>query len=124
MNELPKYMRMLTFITLSFIAVCLLGAAVFTSYSSIFMGIALGAGVSYFNAYFLSTKIRKLTDRVAEGIPKATNLGFLTRASLAVLAVILAYNNPTFNLYSVALSLLFAQLILLIIGFIYSHKEN
>ncbi|MGZ7445658.1 ATP synthase subunit I [Paenibacillus sp. TH7-28] len=123
MDELSKLSRALTAGTLGFLALCFLGGALLPSLQSIMLGIALGAAVSWINAYYLGRKVRRLADAAAAGEPKRINMGFLTRTATAVLAVIAAMKYPQYlNVYAVAGSLVFAQFYLLIIGIKYSRK--
>lgn len=125
MNEIWKYRRVLTRTTLYFLALCFLGAAFFPDYKGIALGMVLGATVSLLNSFYLGYKVQKVTDAVANGESKRVNMGFLTRAAVSVLAVILAYQKPeTFNLYAVAATLILSQFLLLFIGIRLSRKEE
>ncbi|MBS5912432.1 ATP synthase subunit I [Paenibacillus macerans] len=123
MDELSKLSRALTAGTLGFLALCFLGGALLPGLQSIMLGMALGAAVSWINAYYLGRKVRRLGDAAAAGEAKRINMGFLTRTATAVLAVFAAMKYPQhLNVYAVAGSLVFAQLYLLIIGIKYSRK--
>ncbi|OZB93380.1 ATP synthase subunit I [Paenibacillus sp. XY044] len=125
MSELWKYRRVLTRATLYFLALCFLGAAVFPQYRSIALGMVLGSSVSLANSFYLGYKVQKVLDSVEGGGSKRVNMGFLTRAALSVLAVVLAYKRPeTFNLYAVAATLVLAQFLLLFIGIRLSRKQE
>lgn len=125
MDEMSKYRRALKVGSLSFLALCFIGGAILPQYQSIMLGIALGAAVSWLNAYYLSRKVQQVLDAAVTGTSKRLNMGFLTRAALAVLAVFAAMKYPEyFNLYAVAGSLVFAQFFLLFIGIRFSRKEE
>ncbi|BFH65609.1 MULTISPECIES: ATP synthase subunit I [Paenibacillus] len=125
MNELWKYRRVLTRTTLYFIALCFMGAAFFPEYRSIALGMALGACVSLLNSFYLSYKVRKVTDQALSGESKMVNIGFMTRAAVSVLAIVLAYQKPDkFNLYAVASTLVLSQFLLLFIGIRFSRKQE
>ncbi|GIP28748.1 hypothetical protein J23TS9_38780 [Paenibacillus sp. J23TS9] len=125
MNELWKYRRVLTRTTLYFLALCLLGAAVFPQYRSIALGMVLGSSVSLINSFYLGYKVQKVLDAVTSGEGKKVNMGFLTRAAISVLAVVVAYQKPeTFNLYAVAATLILSQFLLLFIGIRLSRKQG
>ncbi|MCK8488229.1 ATP synthase subunit I [Paenibacillus sp. MBLB2552] len=125
MDELSKYSRALTAGTLGFLALCFLGGALLPEYQSIMLGIALGSAVSWINAVYLSRKVRQVLDAAVNGGSKRLNMGFLTRAALAVLAVFAAMKFPQhLNVYAVAGSLVFAQFLLLFIGIRFSRKPE
>ncbi|MNU86012.1 ATP synthase I chain [compost metagenome] len=126
MNELTKYRRVLTMLTLYFLALCLLVAAFLPSYRSVALGLILGSSVSFINILYLGYKVKKVTEAVASN--KAGNrsgMGFGVRAALSILAVMLALKAPGyFNVIAVAGSLVLAQFLILFIGFRFSRKEN
>ncbi|MGN7359262.1 ATP synthase subunit I [Paenibacillus sp. SAF-054] len=125
MNELWKYRRVLTRTTLYFLALCFLGAAVFPQYRSIALGMVLGSSVSLLNSFYLGYKVQKVLDTVASGEGKKVNMGFMTRAAVSVLAIVVAYQKPeTFNLYAVAATLILSQFLLLFIGIRLSRKQE
>ncbi|MFD1179165.1 ATP synthase subunit I [Paenibacillus puldeungensis] len=125
MDELSKYSRALTAGTLGFLTLCFIGGALLPDYLSILLGMALGASVSWINSYYLGRKVRRVLDIAAEGTGKRVNMGFLTRAALAVLAVFAAMQYPHYlNVYAVAGGLAFAQLYLLFIGIRFSRKPE
>lgn len=124
MDELSKLSRALTAGTLGFLALCFLGGAFLPGLQSIMLGMALGAAVSWINAYYLGRKVRRVADAAAAGESKRINMGFLTRTATAVLAVLAAMKYPQYlNLYAVAGSLVFAQFYLLFIGIKYSRNS-
>ncbi|MNI48397.1 ATP synthase I chain [compost metagenome] len=124
MDELSKYSRALTVGTLGFLTLCFLGGALLPEYQSIALGMALGGGVSWFNAYYLGRKVRQVSEAALAGNSKRFNMGFLTRTAMAVLSVYVAMKYPQlFNLYAVAGSLAFAQLFLLFVGIRFSRKS-
>ncbi|GIO57161.1 hypothetical protein J21TS7_54790 [Paenibacillus cineris] len=85
----------------------------------------LGSSVSLANSFYLGYKVQKVLDSVEGGGGKRVNMGFLTRAALSVLAVVVAYQRPeTFNLYAVAATLVLAQFLLLFIGIRLSRKQE
>lgn len=123
MDELSKLSRTMTAGVLGFLSLCLVGSALLPNLQSILLGLALGAAVSWINAVYLGRKVRRVLDAAAAGEKKRINMGFLTRAATAVLAVFVAMRYPdTFNLYAVVGSLAFAQFYLLFIGFKSSRK--
>ncbi len=125
MDELSKYHRALTVGSLVFLMLCFIGGALLPEYQSIFLGIALGSAVSSVNALYLGRKVRQVSDAALSGSSKRLNMGFLTRAALAVLAIFIAMKNPQIlNMYAVAGGLVFAQFYLLFTGIRFSRKPE
>ncbi|WP_458124336.1 ATP synthase subunit I [Paenibacillus sp. Z3-2] len=124
MSELTRYRRSMTVFIMYLLMVCFLTAAFMPRLETIALGLALGAAISLINAIYLGYKVKKVADGAAEGNLKRVNLGFLTRAALAVLGIFISMRYPQyFNIYAVAGGLVIAQFSLLIIGIIKSRKE-
>ncbi|MGQ8873543.1 ATP synthase subunit I [Paenibacillus sp. TSA_86.1] len=125
MSELARYRRSMTVFVMYVLMICFLAAAFMPRVETIALGLALGTGISWINAFYLGYKVRKMSDEAAEGNLKRVNLGFLTRAALAVLGIFLSMRFPQyFNTYAVAGGLVIAQFSLLIIGIIYSRRAE
>ncbi|MDN4066389.1 ATP synthase subunit I [Paenibacillus sp. FSL R5-0407] len=125
MDELSKYHRALTVGTLVFLMLCFIGGALLPDYQSIFLGVALGSAVSSVNALYLGRKVRQVSEAALNGGSKRLNMGFLTRAALAVLAIFIAMKSPQLlNMYAVAGGLVFAQFYLLFTGIRFSRKPE
>ncbi|MCZ1264135.1 MULTISPECIES: ATP synthase subunit I [Paenibacillus] len=125
MSELTRYRRWMTVFIMYFLMICFLAAAFLPRVETIALGLALGTVISWINASYLGRKVRRMLDGAAEGNLKRVNLGFLTRAALAVLAVFVAMQYPQyFNLYAVVVGLVIAQFSLLFIGILLSRKAD
>lgn len=125
MSELTRYRRWMTVFIMYFLMICFLAAAFLPRVETIALGLALGTVISWINASYLGRKVRRMLDGAAEGNLKRVNLGFLTRAALAVLAVFVAMQYPQyFNLYAVVAGLVIAQFSLLFIGILLSRKAD
>lgn len=125
MSELTRYRRWMTVFIMYFLMICFLAAAFLPRVETIALGLALGTVISWINASYLGRKVRRMLDGTAEGNLKRVNLGFLTRAALAVLAVFVAMQYPQyFNLYAVVVGLVIAQFSLLFIGILLSRKAD
>ncbi|MBU5355337.1 ATP synthase subunit I [Paenibacillus silvae] len=125
MSELARYRRWMTVCILTILMICFLIAALFPAIQTIGVGIALGAVISWINASYLGRKVRIMADDAVGGNLKRVNLGFLTRAALAVLGVFLAMQFPQyFNTYAVVGGLFLAQFSLLFIGIILSRNTE
>ncbi|MEF3305111.1 ATP synthase subunit I [Paenibacillus sp. GYB003] len=90
-------------------AVGLVLLGIWPSYRSYTAGLLLGMLVSYVNVSYLGLKTRQMSDLVVQGVRKRFNPGFLTRASLAVLAVMFAFKSDQ------------VELVTTIIGLFYGH---
>jgi len=124
MDELSRYRKVLAMATLCFVVLCVLAAVLAPEYRSIALGMALGGAIGCINLTYLGYKVRQVADTMA-GEGKKTSLGFLTRAALSVLGVMLAYKSPQlFNMIAVAGSLLLAPVLLIIIGLGFSRRES
>ncbi|MEC0129266.1 ATP synthase subunit I [Paenibacillus pabuli] len=125
MSELTRYRRWMTVFIMYFLMICFLAAAFLPRVETIALGLALGTVTSWINASYLGRKVRRMLDDAAEGNLKRVNLGFLTRAALAVLAIFMAMQYPQyFNLYAVVVGLVIAQFSLLFIGILLSRKAD
>ncbi|MNC47892.1 ATP synthase I chain [compost metagenome] len=125
MSELARYRRWMTVSVMYILMICFLTAAFAPRLETIALGLALGVSISLINAFYLGYKVRKMSDDAAEGNLKRVNLGFLTRAALAVLGIYISMRFPQyFNTYAVAGGLAIAQFSLLIIGIIMSSKAE
>jgi ATP synthase protein I len=92
-------------------------------YKDIFLGMALGTGVSCVNALYLGFKVIAVTTAISEGKTKRMGMGFITRVFFAIMAVVLATKYPVyFNLYAVVFGLVVAQFSLLVIGIYFNKK--
>ncbi|MGC5774423.1 ATP synthase subunit I [Paenibacillus pabuli] len=125
MSELTRYRRWMTVFIMYFLMICFLAAAFLPRVETIALGLALGTVTSWINASYLGRKVRRMLDGAAEGNLKRVNLGFLTRAALAVLAIFMAMQYPQyFNLYAVVVGLVIAQFSLLFIGILLSRRAE
>lgn len=79
-------------------------------------GLLLGMLVSLLNSWYLSKKIGQLSALVVEGTRKRFNLGFLTRASIAILAVMYAMKSDHFDLATTIIGLFYSSAAILIWG--------
>ncbi|MFD1708739.1 ATP synthase subunit I [Siminovitchia sediminis] len=87
------------------LAVLVLGWG-FTPYQTIFMGLILGTGVSFFNIWLMVRRMNKFGEAVLSG-RKMRSLGTISRMAAAVLAVYIAMQYPDiFNLISVIIGLM------------------
>jgi len=125
MDELSRYRKVLAMATLCFVVLCALAALLAPHYRSIAWGMALGGAIGCINLTYLGYKVRQVADTMAGEGKRRVSLGFLTRAALSVLGVMLAFKAPQyFNMIAVAGSLLLAPVLLIIIGLGFSRRES
>ena len=93
MNDLAGFLKMISRSSMVLFAVGVVLWGALPSYRPYMSGLLLGMIVSYVNVLYLGMKTRQLGDLITQGERKRFNLGFLTRAALAVLAVMFAYKS-------------------------------
>lgn len=123
MNDLSVYLKTIYRISLSLFSVCLLVWAVIPEYRSLVAGLMLGMLVSLLNIWYLSMKIRQLSALAREGTRRRFNLGFLTRASMAVLAVMFAVKLEQIDLAATIVGLFYAPSAILVLGILSRHSK-
>ncbi|WP_379129959.1 ATP synthase subunit I [Paenibacillus sp. sgz500958] len=125
MDELSRYRKVLALATLCFVVICVLSAFVIPSHRNIPLGMALGGAIGCINVIYLGYKVRQVSDTMAGEGKRRMSLGFLTRAALSVLGVMVAFRAPQyFHMIAVAGSLLLAPVLLIIIGLGFSRRES
>lgn len=93
------------------IAIAVIGYG-FTPYQTIFLGIILGAVLSFFILWSLHSKIKRFGQAVVEG-RRVRSLGTLTRFALAALGVLITIQYPEFfHPIGVVIGLMLAYLII------------
>ncbi|WP_223066001.1 ATP synthase subunit I [Paenibacillus caui] len=129
-NELSKYRIVVVRVVLGLVAFCLLVSAALPTHRAIAHGLILGSIVSCINVLHMAYKVRQLLETAAaagtgERRRKRYGLGFGFRLATSILAVVLPLEFPHyFSEIAVMASLVFAQFLLLILGIIYSLKEE
>lgn len=125
MDELSRYRKVLAMATLCFVVLCVLAAVLFPSHRSIAYGMALGGAISCVNISYLGYKVRQVADNMAGEGKRRASLGFLSRAALSVLGVMIAFKWPQYiNMIAVASCLLLAPVLLIIIGLGFSRRAS
>ncbi|SFJ25517.1 ATP synthase protein I [Paenibacillus sp. UNC496MF] len=117
MDDLSGHLRTVMRMTFFFLSLCFIGWAVFPDHKPIFGGLILGAAASLVNAFHLSWKVQRIGANAAAKGSKRNNLGFLTRACIGLLAVVVATRYFSFSVYGAVAGLFVAQLATLILGF-------
>ncbi|GAA3412904.1 ATP synthase subunit I [Paenibacillus hodogayensis] len=115
MNDLAGFLKTISRSSLVLFAAGLVLWSVLPTYRPYVAGLLLGMLASYVNVMYLGMKTRQLADLAAQrGERKRFNLGFLTRAAMAILAVMLAYKSEQFELVTTIIGLFYGQAALFI----------
>ncbi|WP_442602556.1 ATP synthase subunit I [Paenibacillus sp. KN14-4R] len=123
MDEFHAHLWRVQRYTLFFLSACFLGWALFPDYRPYVAGVILGTVVSLINARYMAWKIGQVSSVVLDGVRKRINLGFMTRAALALLAIMIAIKSPHVDIVSTMVSLIFVQFLSLLLGFIQSRRK-
>lgn len=113
--------RRISFLCLS---ACFLLWALLPQYKAYFAGLIIGITVSLINALHLAWKVRKVGHAAEHKTNRRVNLGFLTRASLALLAIIVALRYDAAEFSTTLAGLFFAQLIAIAVGVVHVLRNN
>jgi ATP synthase protein I len=124
MNEMSVHLNRFTKLLIFFLLICLLVWLLFPDYRIYAAGLIVGSFVSYINTYYLSLKIKQLTQAVVNKSSKRINLGFLTRASIAVLAMMWALVSDNIHVGTMLGGLLFTPLAIVMLGIQYTVQRN
>ncbi|TNJ64706.1 ATP synthase subunit I [Paenibacillus hemerocallicola] len=109
MSDLAGFLKTISRSSMVLFAVGVVLWGALPSYRPYISGLLLGMLVSYANVLYLGMKTRQLGELVAQGERKRFNLGFLTRASLAVLAVMFAFKSEHVELVTTIIGLFYGQ---------------
>ncbi|MFD2615497.1 ATP synthase subunit I [Paenibacillus gansuensis] len=124
MDELSARLKTVYRAALFFLSLCLLVWALYPPLRGMAAGLLIGTAASLVNMYYLSMKVRQAAEIAESGQKRRFNLGFLTRAAVGVLAVMLALRlGSDVELFGVILGLLFWQLAVLLAGLFHSFKR-
>lgn len=125
MDDFTAHLKTVQRITIFFLSFCFMGWAISPLYRDLFAGLILGTAVSLLNARYLAWKIEQLGQVVLEKTKRKVNLGFITRASMALIAVVVAYRFQGYVALSTTLAgLFFVQLATLLLGIISIRKAR
>ncbi|RKN78829.1 ATP synthase subunit I [Paenibacillus ginsengarvi] len=124
MNDLSARLKTATRASYLMLCICFLGWAIFPQYKGVFAGLVIGIAASVINSLHLSWKIYRLTDLALGKTSRKTTLGFLTRACIVLLAVIVSTRTFQFNLIATLAGLFFVQLATLVLGIISTVRDK
>lgn len=122
MVEMHRIYRRLRKYMLLFLLVCALGWG-FTSYNTVFAGLALGALCGLFNFWNLIRKMESFGRKVEQG-KKARSLGTLIRFASAILGVAIAITYPQYVSVGYTVIGLMIPYVLLLVDRIVFHLKN
>lgn len=117
MDDLNTHVKTVLRASLFLLSAAFLTWAIWPGARPLASGFAIGMVVSMINSYYLGMKIRQMTILVMSKESKRFNLGFLTRAAMAVLTVILVSRVEGINLYATIAGLFTVQALALAVGF-------
>lgn len=112
--------RRFTFLLLSVTFICWF---VWPQLQTVFGGFVVGVIASLVNAYHLSWKVGRIGENAALQNKKKTTLGFLTRAAIGLLAVVLATRWFHYNLEATVAGLCVAPIVSLTVGWVLNRKS-
>ncbi|MFC0475842.1 ATP synthase subunit I [Robertmurraya beringensis] len=86
----------------------------FTSYQTVFLGLAFGTSLSLFNMWLLNRRIDRFGETIQKG-ETVRSLGMFSRMATAVVAVMIAMEYPDLlHFYSVILGLMTSYIVIMI----------
>lgn len=124
MDDLTALQKTVTRITFFFLSICFLGWALLPTYAPYFSGLAIGILASLLNYTFLAWKVRRFTDAIVKKTNRRMTLGFITRAAIALLAVVITLKYKEVNVIATIVGLLFTQLVTLVWGIRVSQQNK
>jgi ATP synthase protein I len=124
MNDLTALQKTVTRITFFFLSICFLGWAFLPQYAGYFSGFVIGSSASLISFNFLAWKIRRLTNNILLQNKRRVNIGFFTRAAVALLAVVISLRYEKVELVATVVGLFFAQAAAFVVGIISSRKNG
>lgn len=116
MNNPSHYMKPIYRLSLWLISIGLLLWLFLPQLRPVIAGLLLGMLVSLVNSWYLSKKIGQMSTLVVEGTRKRFNLGFLTRVSTAILAVMFAMKSDQVDLAPTIIGLFYSAAAILVWG--------
>lgn len=122
MDDLASLQKNVTRITFLFLSVCFIGWALLPAYSGYFSGLIIGTIASLISYTFLAWKVRQATDAMIKKTNRKVYLGYLTRAAIALLAVVITLRYPQIELTGTIIGLFFTQMTTLSVGLLYGWK--
>jgi ATP synthase protein I len=125
MDDFQAHVKAVWRFSLFFLSICLVGWLFAGAYQSFFAGLLLGSAISAVNSQYLAFKIGQAATSVIQKTNRRVNLGFVTRASLALLAIIVAAKyEQHISIAATIIGLFLAQLATLLLGIVSLIGKN
>jgi ATP synthase protein I len=124
MDDLTAHLGKVSKIAIFFLLACFVGWTLLPEYRGYLAGLLLGGAVSLINAHYLSFKIKQMSQNLVDKQNRRINLGFLTRASLAVLAIMLASKSVHIEIVTTIIGLFLMQAATLLLGILFVAKKE
>ena len=124
MNDLARFMKTISRVTALLLSAGLVSWLVLEPYRPQLAGLLLGMLVSWLNMAYLALKTRQMSELIEQKSEKKFNLGFMTRAAFAVLAVMVAYKSEQVDLAATIVGLFYAQAAAFFMGLIALLKKG
>ncbi|HEX7058153.1 MAG TPA: ATP synthase subunit I [Bacilli bacterium] len=124
MDEFSAHLKAVSKVSLVFLGICLLGWFAVPRYHSYFAGLLLGAAASWINSMYLALKIRLAADAVLRKTGKKVNIGFVPRAAISLLAVLVSLEAEDIAFSTTLAGLFFTQLVTLLLGIIANIRNR
>lgn len=124
MSSLPALLRGVTRFTLFFLSLGCVCWAIWPEQRALFGGFMIGAIGSLLGAMHLAWKTTHLGEVVTAGRKPRSGFGFLTRACIGLLAVVISVRYLEFNLAATAAGLTLAPLATLLLSLIAGRRSN
>ena len=123
MDDIASIVKGVTRLSLIILAGLLMGWALHPESRIYSLGMTLGMVAGLVNTRYLSVKIRKVAHAVATQESRVFSLGFLTRISFAILAVMFSVKIEHFSLELTIAGLFLPQLLTIPVGIYLSVKK-
>ncbi|WP_010279021.1 ATP synthase subunit I [Paenibacillus senegalensis] len=123
-DDLRTHMHFVFRTALFFMSFCLLVWAFVPQWQPVAAGLVLGTVISLINARLLAYKIELMTKHVMENTGKRVNLGFIARASMSIIGVMVCLKFEQFDLMSAVCGLFYVQAVTLLKGLISAANNN
>lgn len=124
MDDFSTHLKTVYRISLIALFICIFCSLIFPHYSAYFFGMIVGITVSMINSYYLSLKIKQVANSVIQGINRRVNMGFFTRTSMAMLAVIASLKYEQIEFSTTLGGLFFTQVVTLVVGIVSNLRRE
>ncbi|HET7580237.1 MAG TPA: ATP synthase subunit I [Bacillales bacterium] len=125
MDEFPLYYKKVLKLLVYALSASFVLWAVLPQFRPILSGLILGEAGCLFNTSFLARKVRKVVERAVDNNKGRSQTGFITRACVSFLVVLISVHySQYFNLVSTLIGLCLFHFVALFKGFLYILKTR